>query len=192
MTDLPGSVHVCSLSWVQEDKSSLPKVVSQVNSEEFGAFTGVSDVLFFFSWQVHLLYLGVEGCLEGQEKRRAGGYLTRLQSEHLFQVHFLGCKNGLRSHFLFSLKSFGSSLWVSNTVLASWKGWMWDKGRILRAVGGAGGSRQGCLWLCRCCALPTSAPNVRCFWQGKGWGSALPRSPQKKCLVQHFPAQATP
>lgn len=111
-------------------------------------------------------------CLEGQENRRAGGYLTRLQSEHLFQILFLGCKNGLRSLFFFfsSLTSFSSSLWLSNTVLASWKRWMWDKGRTLGAVGGAGGSRQGCLQLCICYALPISHLCFKCrmFLTGAG------------------------
>lgn len=159
------------LSQAQEDENSQAQSchclhASQV-SEEFSVFTGTSD--FFFSWHVQPLFLGVESLFvfEEQQKRRAGGYLTQLRSEHLFQLLFLGCKC-LCSHFFFSLKFSFSSLCVSNTVLASCNkidlGQRKNPWRCGAVISGASGDGCSGADVVRARPPPTTAPHHWWFW----------------------------
>lgn len=171
MIGLPGWVHVCSWARLRKMRTVKPKVVivyTQVKSVR-SSVSLLVRLIFFFSWHVQPLFLGVESLFvfEEQEKRRAGGYLTQLRSEHLFQLLFLGCKC-LCSHFFFSLKFSFSSLCVSNTVLASCNkidlGQRKNPWRCGAVISGASGDGCSGADVVRARPPPTTAPHHWWFW----------------------------
>lgn len=131
-------------------------------------------------------------CFEECEERGAGGYLTQLRLEHLFQLLFLGWKWPVLTLFFPSLQSSCSSPCLSNAILASWEEICHREEEAPGPAGhhwwGSGTWQSGCSCAGAVCAylLPTSALNAGMFPVPPGPGSLLcPGVLGRRCLIQH-------